>query len=63
MEEGRRITHRTEGYRGGETEGGGQENGEGGPGKGGHTRGSSHQIATEIGNELEPGVSRAAGIA
>ena len=62
MEEGRRITHRTEGYRGGETEGGGQENGEGGPGRGGHARGSSQQVATEIRNEFKPGVSKAAGI-
>ena len=58
----RRIAHITESGWGKDTEGGGQENGEGGLKRGGHALGSSHQAAIEIGNGLEPGVSRSAGI-
>ena len=58
----RRIAHITEGGREEDTEGGGQENGKGGLGKGALVLGSSPQDDTEIGNGLEPEVSRSAGI-
>ena len=58
----RTIAHITEGGRGKDTEGGGQENDEGDLGKGALALGSSRQADTEIGNGLEPGVSRSAGI-